>query len=390
MLLAYIVYFSVLLVVPLLMSLSVYPSNKQMGRINNTIFGVDKFIQEILPIVLLTLILGLRYNVGVDYLSYEDIFRYQESTYSIADSHIEPLYFLLNHIVYKLGCPYYILTCLIMFISFVLFWGSFKPYPSLRKLSFVFLFLSGLMFMYFNLQRQAISCFIFIYSLKFVYERKLYMYILCVLIASGFHYSSIILLPLYFMYSASVQKTFWDNVYLQLLAFVFCFIFKTYVFDLLLSMILQIAPAKYLGYAGLIVDWDMDLGTGYGMILYHLMDFITIIILFSIYKCQKESNPIILFLHRIWFVGACLEIAFEGNMLLSRLPLYMVSVKIILLAYIVINILNRVLRKKSATFIFSAMLLLMYFVYFTLLILNGSSLCSPYQFVGLHFAFYSV
>ena len=88
MLLAYIVYFSVLLVVPLLMSLSVSPSNKQMKRINNTIFGVDKFIQEIIPIVLLTLILGLRYNVGVDYLSYEDIFRYQESTFSIDDSHI--------------------------------------------------------------------------------------------------------------------------------------------------------------------------------------------------------------------------------------------------------------------------------------------------------------
>ena len=354
-----------------------------MKRINNTIFGVDKFIQEIIPIVLLTLILGLRYNVGVDYLSYEDIFRYQESTFSIDDSHIELLYFLLNHIVYKLGCPYYILTCLIMFISFILFFRSFKPYPGLRKLSFVFLFLSGLMFMYFNLQRQAISCFIFIYSLKFVYERRLYMYILCVFIATGFHYSSMILFPLYFMYSSSVRKTFLDNVYLQLLFFVFCFVFKTYIFDLLLSMILQIAPAKYLGYAGLIVDWKMDLGTGRGMILYHLIDFITIIILFSIYRCQKGNNPIILFLHRIWFIGAFLEIVFEGNMLLSRLPLYLVSVKIILLAYIVLAVLNGVIQKKSWTFVFSIMLLSMYFIYFVSLILNGASLCSPYQFVSL-------
>ena len=379
MFLAYFVYIGLIFIVTPLMSVSVRVAN---SKLHQEIFRnkyVDILIQEFIPILLLTITLGLRYNVGVDYLSYKNIYEYPDSSFDFSVSHIEPLYYFFNYFFYRLGFPYYALVCFVIFVQFYLFFHSFKPYPTIRQNSFVFLFITGTLFLFLNGQRQGLSFFVILFSLKYIYNRNLGKYLFFVIIASGFHYTSLMFIPLYFVYN--LKRGIFDNLYIQLSIFILCLLLQTYLFDIIYNIILSISPAKYLRYGDRIIDWKMDLGTGYALLLSYLMNIITMF-LFN-WKIERKTNSVFLFVYRVWLIGTYLEMIFVGNMLLTRLTLCLTALKIILLPYIIGNVRKESIRKEFLQFILLLILLLSYLVYFLFLIKNGSSLCSPYQFVAL-------
>ena len=74
----------------------------------------------VIPIIVLSLVLGLRYNVGTDYLAYKEIYDTQNSDlfWNIVNERIEPLYQIINHIPFLFGLPYYYMSILVCFIMF--------------------------------------------------------------------------------------------------------------------------------------------------------------------------------------------------------------------------------------------------------------------------------
>lgn len=375
MILAYIVYCGIII---FLVPLMIYPLSSGLGCENkNGIFLCNKIVSYVVPVLILTIVLGMRYNVGVDYLRYEEIY----DTQSFQSSHVEPLYAFLSSVLFKLNMPYYVLTCIINCFCFILFFKTFDLFPGLRAWGFIFLLITGTLFVFLNTQRQAITFFLCLYSIRFIQTKSFAKYLLLILVASGFHYTSILLLPLYFI--ANVKKCILDKILWRLCLFIFCFLFSNHIKDLIFRIVIAFAPSKYAGYGKRILNWEINLGSGNGMLLLHFMDFLTIIILNIVNKQQAIKNNILIAVQRIWLIGTYLDIVFEGNMLLSRIPICMTAFKIIVLAYISNHVFTTYKKQKGNFVIFVLILVILYVVYFVFLIKNGSSLCAPYQFVSL-------
>lgn len=148
--------------------------------------------------VLLLFLGGLRYEVGADWHSYNKIFNNTEPG-KFFDLGIEPLFGILILIIKGIGLGYSGYVFLIFALSTSLKLSSIYKYS--------YNFFAALM-IYFPIQfmsydvngiRQGLAIAIIFCSLKYLLERKLKLYLILVLIATGFHYSAIIFLPFYFI-----------------------------------------------------------------------------------------------------------------------------------------------------------------------------------------------
>lgn len=376
--LAYSVYIGTILVLTPLLAYPAFLNRILDCNRERKILFVNKLFGFYLPIVFFSLIFGLRYNVGVDYLSYENIYNLQTDCFWDNIGHVEPLYALLSFILYKLNFPYYILTCIVCCVSITLLLKSVSDYNKLSPWAFYFCFVTGSFFVFFNLQRQSIAFFIFVYALKFV-DKSFIKYLICIIIAFGFHYSSAILIFVYFF--SKVKFYILDYLFVQLVVYFVVIFFRSEIEAALVFFSFLIAPEKYAGYGDRILNWRIDLGSGNGMIFLHIIDVLSIVI-FSYFRrhlCVKYNSFDLIY--RLWLMGIYFDLIFESNMLLVRIPLYLVSLKVILLAFLYSYICKYWRFQKGYVMLLSIILFVCYQIYFLCLIKNGSSLCSPYQFV---------
>ena len=92
----------------------------------------------------------------------------------------------------------YIFIFIVTLIIYVLYYINIKRYASDYRIALLLFF--GLLFFFtFTYLRQMIGVGIAGLSLKYVYERKLWKFVIVVLIAASFHNSALILLPVYFI-----------------------------------------------------------------------------------------------------------------------------------------------------------------------------------------------
>jgi len=99
----------------------------------------------------------------------------------------------------------------IMWYFFIM--GSYR-YQFLLPLMLFFIISSGYMFWTFSGLRQSIAIMIFFYSIRFIIEKQLLYYVGFVLIASLFHSSAIMLLPLYLLRNIKFNQRFTFILYI--------------------------------------------------------------------------------------------------------------------------------------------------------------------------------
>lgn len=105
-------------------------------------------------------------------------------------------YGYLNVLLSYFTANRYIFIFILTLIIYVLYYINIKRYTSDYRIALLLFF--GLLFFFtFTYLRQMIGVGIAGLSLKYVYERKLWKFIACVLIATLFHNSAIILIPIY-------------------------------------------------------------------------------------------------------------------------------------------------------------------------------------------------
>ena len=169
-----------------------------------------------LTFISLFLFSGLRYDVGMDYSSYE--YLYNESLSGLNPEINEPGWAYFFHFFKSLDIPFFVVILIISFISILcvsLFILRYSPYPFL---SFLIFFCFAQYYTYsFNVMRQCLSCYIFLVCLKYIEERKL-LYYWGMMLVSTFcvHVSAIVLLPLYFILHKRVS--FWLKIFLLIIA----------------------------------------------------------------------------------------------------------------------------------------------------------------------------
>lgn len=158
---------------------------------NKKRFRFLKFI----PILLLSFIIGLQKNVGIDYNSYINIFNNIEHIKGIEIGSL-----LLIRLSKWIFNSYHLMFLLFSFFSVIFLFKYLNYYSKFKSLSvYIFLSLTYLYPMAYSGIRQILAVMIVAFGTKYIMEKAPFKYLLYIFIAMLFHKSAIIMLPFYFL-----------------------------------------------------------------------------------------------------------------------------------------------------------------------------------------------
>lgn len=160
------------------------------------------------------LIGGLRYKVGTDYNSYvqkaTDLSSIGLNEYISSYINIfEPTFYLLSKITLPSSDQAILFFTLTSFITVLFFLLASIRYSTKYAWLIYFASLITLYPKTLNGIRQGIAAAIIFYAISYIPKRKPIKYILLVLLASLFHYSSLMMLPVYLIYLIPNFNTHW-------------------------------------------------------------------------------------------------------------------------------------------------------------------------------------
>jgi len=173
----------------------------------------------IFPLLLFAIIFGMRYNVGVDHLSYLEGYLWRE--------HVgkgELLFNLLSEIGWKMNLHYVIYFGIIAFIQVFFFFYAFKDERFLFPFLVFFLFTNGDWMFWMNGIRQALAMCIWIFSIRYIEDKKFWKYLFWCIVAFLFHRSAIVLIIFYPILKNG--KDYFKSILLQLILFAGAFVFR--------------------------------------------------------------------------------------------------------------------------------------------------------------------
>lgn len=328
----------------------------------------SKFILFFIAFVWLSLIGALRYNVGTDYLVYSRLQIPEVLSGNL--TLIEPLSTLVFLIGGKIGGNQLVFA-LIHFLIIGFVTKAIYDQSVDYSFSFFLFFSLGFFNMSLNLMRQAIAIAIFIYAIKFIYEKKALKYYLWIFVAIMFHKTAIIYLPIYFFKDIifSIKK---------LIIFIFVFTITSFCFDDVLYYITTKLDIyrNYWGTNEMAIRINHNYSLTYWTV--NLFTFITMIILYKMgTKAQiKGIKKLSLYIY-IQFI--CLLIMYAS--LVTYIPnfdrlLTMFSyVQIISLPYFFSLKVNKIVK----TVLFFCTVVIMMIGFYQLIIVQNIGETLPYQ-----------
>lgn len=172
----------------------------------------------IISFVILFLIAALRKDVGIDYGVYSNL--QFPSTLAGNYETVEPLSTLIILLGDFLGGYQVIFALFHLIILSLVITSIYQNTPN-KTLALFFLFFTGYYNASLNLMRQSISIAIFLFSLKFIEERKLFKFLVCMIFAFLFHKTAIMYVPLYFLYVLPFTKKYLSIVLILGLSSIF-------------------------------------------------------------------------------------------------------------------------------------------------------------------------
>lgn len=195
-----------------------------------------KYPFRIFTFGILFMFMSLRYDYGNDYMAYLNIHTLMNAGLPSWGQND----FLFHHL--NLWIPNFFVFIGVTSLFYIIsIWYLIKNSLLVNQYWFAFLILlinPYLFLMHLSGLRQSLAICFFIFAIKFAVERKIFPYIIFVLLATGMHSSAIILLPLYFVLT---QKKF-DKKYLFITVFLVIVLIFTPVFDLILVKALEYMP----------------------------------------------------------------------------------------------------------------------------------------------------
>ena len=201
-----------------------------------------RLVYTISVVIILGLFMGLRNkSVGVDTKQY--LYRYNKLTFkfhSLEQLENEGGYELFNELlrVLKVNNQGFILiTSFLMIVSFIYF---YYKYSYSLFLSIYLHITIGLFTMSMSGIRQTFSICILLFAFNYIIKRNILRFLLLVIIATTFHKSAIIFLPIYLLKNVKINK----KNGLLLLGIVTATLFLR---KLLVPILKIVTPEKYLG-----------------------------------------------------------------------------------------------------------------------------------------------
>lgn len=266
-------------------------------------------------------------GVSKDYYSYLHAY---DITSKIGDTRLEPTFTIITIVVKNIfNNPVY------LFLIYSILGVSFK-FIAIKKLSELYL-LSALLYIshFFLLHemtqiRVGIASGLFLLSIKPLYERNFRNYFFLTIIAFAFHYSALVLLPLWFL---SPKK---QNVHLYL-----TFILLTYllvIFGITIGSLIEHIPLKQIQVLYNMHIYEMEQGIGDNINIFNTLQIIrTLICLSLIYNVDliSSKNKYAPILIKIYSIGLMSFLLFSDFPVVSfRISELLLSVEIIIIPFL--------------------------------------------------------
>lgn len=186
------------------------------NKINNKKINV----YDIILLLILILVCGLRDRVGTDYGLYKFYYNNIDQ-----NSRFEIGFRFLIELSNKIGMSYNTFLILIAAITITLFYVAIKKYSSKPAASIFFFVALGYYAYSFNIIRQMLAIAITLYGINYIKEKKFFKYLILILIASSFHSTALIMIPIYFLLKLKNNKK--NNIILVFICVILPFLYNT-------------------------------------------------------------------------------------------------------------------------------------------------------------------
>lgn len=326
-------------------------------------------------VIVFALLFGMRYDVGEDHLRYLESYL---QPYIYKDSGVEPIFkfigdtfkFLNIHPIFYFAFFAGVqIFCLLYFLK-----DDKRLYPWV-----VLVLIMGQFFLsWMNGIRQDMAACIFLCATTCIIKRKFLGYLVFLIICIGFHYSAIILFPLYFLFYKE-DKSYVGGLTLQILALSIASVVAIMKIDLLpylgdtLEMFTNIVG--YQEYSeNVLMRYTELTRTGLSMYLSILIDFI-IVVNYSKLK-QYFSGSKFNVVYNLYFWGSVFQILFINNLVLARPFRYFRNFKMIIIAYLLCYLCSNL--KSNRNVVYFALTILSLFLLYVATLIN-----EPFKFMPL-------
>lgn len=315
----------------------------------------------------LVFILSFRKDVGTDYRSYVEIFERLRAGESLP--WIEPFYTTLNLIVAPLGTSgvVYVFGVSALLSSLPLFYRVFRSSP-MPWLGVVIVYGLSLPFFMTNGVRSAIAIGIAMLIIPCLWRRQFAIWSLGTLFAAGFHFTVLMMWPLYFVVHFPWPRVIAIIGLLSALLFSSIRSFAVAV----LQFLPEITPSKYSTYPQRILDRQDVYQFGFGYLIYIFL----VVVVLVFWKRAETFGRHAIVCRNISAIGLILSIGFYQTWALNRLSLYFMPVLAIFLPWIIKNCIS----PKDRVF-WSMGLAFLFFLMFARGLVVGSHHAVPYQWV---------
>lgn len=149
---------------------------------------------QFLFIITFVFITGARYNVGVDYMSYLSIYRDLVNIGKVSDAY-EPLFVNISLFIANLNLHFFFYFAFWAFIQIFFVCRAVKHERELLPFIGAFIFLHTFFLDWTNGIRQCVVECIFFWSLLFLKQKKLIIYLVVIYICTFIHTSAFFLMP---------------------------------------------------------------------------------------------------------------------------------------------------------------------------------------------------
>jgi hypothetical protein len=321
--------------------------------------------------------MGMRYNVGVDYPAYLEMFL---NAANGAFPKVEIGFSSFTYILAQLSIHYSIYFGILAGAQVLFVYLAFKDedVELLPYLSFI-LITGGYFLGWMNGIRQQLVFCVFCYIIPVIISRKkLIKYILIVILLSLIHKSAFILIFFYPLLKDNKDYTF--HIVFQIILWFSVIIlsrigfFKNtieYGFNFF-SRILGYSSYEYIK----ALDRTVEVNTGLGVLVLYVIDLI--IILYSNKLKVYFSNTSFMRFYQLFFWGRVFQIIVGSNIIFNRPFLYMYSFKMIVSAYLLRYVWERF--RENINGIFFIGVSFMYILLFLATIMNGEMSKNAYMF----------
>lgn len=181
-------------------------TKKNVCLINTRIQKTKEFIFMFLTFMPMYLVNSCMEYVGTDY---EEYFKYFERLGPTSGWHMDWAFEQICKLIKAWGMPFqtvYFVVCLIGYAFLIL---CIRKYTKSYVESYLLYFAYGFFYMLgLTLLRQFVAMMLVWYAYSYIKEQRFIKYVLFVLVASLFHFSALIMLPMYFVLNRKLKLSF--------------------------------------------------------------------------------------------------------------------------------------------------------------------------------------